>query len=52
MDWHYAFIKNRKLSGPVSWEEYASSMMMRFGPSEVHRPIAQLKRLKEGDSFY
>lgn len=26
-------------------------MMMWFGPSELHRPIAQLKRLKEGNNF-
>lgn len=52
MNWHYAFIKNRKLTGSVSWIEYAATMMMRFGPSDVHRPITQLKRLKEGDIFF
>lgn len=52
MDWHYTFIKNRRITCPVSWDEYVMVMSMRFGPNELQRPIAQLKRLREGDSFY
>lgn len=52
MDWHYAFIRNRKLMGPVSWEEYVEAMMMSFGPNDLYRPIAQLKRLRVRDSFF
>lgn len=52
MEWYYAFINNRKLRGPISWEEYAAGMITRFGSNEVIRPIAQLKRLREEHSFF
>lgn len=52
VEWHYAFISNRKMPGPVSWEEYSTGMMMRFGSNEVTRPIVQLKRLMEEHSFF
>lgn len=48
IDWHYAFVKNRKIAGLVSWEEYVTTMSMRFGPNELKRLIAQLKRFREG----
>lgn len=28
------------------------AMQMWFGPSDLQKPIAQLKRLKEGDNFF
>lgn len=40
MDWHYAFIKSRELAGAVSWDEYVGGLLMRFGPSDLQRPIA------------
>lgn len=39
------------LQGPISWVEYADAMTVRFGPIEMKRSIAQLKRLKKEDSF-
>lgn len=41
-----------KLLGAVSWDEYVGGLLMRFGPSNLQRPIAQLKRLRERDSFF
>lgn len=40
MEWHYAFVKNRTLHGPISWTEYSDAMMTRFGEVEMRRPIA------------
>lgn len=36
----------------MSWGEYVGALLMRFGPSDLQRPIAQLKRLRDGDSFF
>lgn len=30
MDWHYSFVKNRKLTRLVSWDEYVVVILMRF----------------------
>lgn len=46
------FLSNRKLQGPLCWEEYADAMIARFKPIEMKRPIAQLKRLREEGSFF
>lgn len=40
MEWHYTFIKNRVLQGPMSWSEYTDAMMIRFGAVDMKRPIA------------
>lgn len=52
MEWHYAFVKNRKLLGPISWVEYAEAMTIRFDSVDVIRPMAQLKRLMEEESLF
>ncbi|KAI4340580.1 hypothetical protein MLD38_025400 [Melastoma candidum] len=47
IEWHYAFLRGRELVGPVSWEEYSSAMLLRFGPNELTRPIVLLRELQE-----
>ncbi|KAI4338978.1 hypothetical protein MLD38_023974 [Melastoma candidum] len=51
IEWHYAFIRNRELKGPISWAEYSGGMLLRFGSNELARPIVMLKELKEGRSY-
>lgn len=48
MEWHFTFIKNKKMNGPISWEEYTMGMLKRFDSGDMQRPIAQLKEVKGG----
>lgn len=52
IEWHYAFVKNKRLHGPISWMDYADAIVTRLGPIEMKRPIAQLIILRKEESFF